>query len=207
MKTRLIIIGGFTEIIDLCEDNDIEIVGLIDSKSYQRNKLPYKIIGVDNDADVIFRNFPNIPLIISPDKPKTRQTIYSHYDKYGFSFYTLSSRRSYISKSASIGLGTIIQSGANISSEVKIGSFVKINSCANIMHNCEIGDFTTVAPNAVVLGRVKVGTLCYIGANSTILPNVEICDNTTIGAGAVVTKSIYNKGQTFIGIPAKSLSR
>jgi sugar O-acyltransferase (sialic acid O-acetyltransferase NeuD family) len=203
MKNKVIIVGAFHEIIELAEESNFEIIGLIDNEkscSYRN----YKILCNDAGAQKLGKEYYSLPLIITPDQPKVRKRLYNYYKKIGFNFISLKSNNSKISKSSTIGTGTVIQSWVNISSEVNIGEFVKLNTNCNIMHNSSIGNFSTIAPNAVVLGNVKIGNLCYIGSNATILPNITICDSVVIGAGAVVTKNI-TESKVYIGIPAKLL--
>lgn len=203
MDKKAIIVGAFHEIIELTEELCISILGLIDNEKIG-NYRNYPILSNDSHASKLLIEFKLIPLILTPDQPFVRNSLYYYYENLGFSFMSLISKNAKISKSAKIDIGTIIQYGVNISSEVNIGKFIKLNTNCNIMHNVIIGDFTTVAPNAVILGNVIIGKSCYIGSNSTILPNIEICDNVIIGAGAVVTKNILQPG-TFIGIPAVNL--
>jgi sugar O-acyltransferase (sialic acid O-acetyltransferase NeuD family) len=201
MNKQIIIIGGFHEIIELAEELNYKIEGLIDncrSGSY----MNYPVLGTDNDIEMLHRKYVHLHFVVTPDQPLLREKLYILYSAKGFTFTSLISKYAKISKSTVLGIGLIIQSGVNISSEAKIGKFVKLNCNCNIMHNAIIGDFTTIAPNAVILGNVKVGKSCYIGANSTILPNVEICDSTIIGAGAVVTKNVNIPG-TYVGNPSK----
>lgn len=204
MNDKVILVGGFVEIIELCENINIEIIGIIDP-IYKHNYLGYPIIGTDLNVKKIKRVYSEIPLTITPDKPDLREKLSVLYMKHGFKFKTLISNQAYISKSALIGSGVVIQNAANISSEVQIGDFVKVNSCANIMHNVDIGQNTTIAPNAVILGYSTIGSGCYIGSNATILPNLQICENIIIGAGAVVTKDIAIPGTKWVGIPARLL--
>lgn len=203
MTDEIIIVGAFHEIIELVEELNISIVGLIDNQKLGHYK-GYQILASDSNADLLLDEFHNIPFIITPDVPNVRKRISEMYLNYGFSFRNIISSYSRISKSAVLGNGLIIQSGANVSSEAKIEDFVKLNTNANVMHDSVIGKYCTVAPNALILGNVKIGQSCYIGANSTILPNISICDNVIIGAGAVVTKDILVPG-TFVGVPAKNM--
>ncbi len=198
---KIIIVGGFIEIIEMCEEDNINIEGIFDNCN-QQQMHSYKVFGNDHDAKNLYNELKKYSLIITPDLPNTRKKLKLLYEDYGYIFSSLISSRAKISKSASIGNGTIIQSGTNISSEVIIGDFVKVNCSANIMHNSTVGDFSTVAPNAVILGHVNIGIGCYIGSNATILPNINICDNVTIGAGAVVTRSIAESGSVYAGVPA-----
>lgn len=196
---KIIIIGAFNEIIELVEELDYEIIGLVDNVKKDKY-LDYDIILYDSDGSILEKKlYSNCKLVITSDSPYVRKKLHKMYN--GFSFQNLISLHSKVSKSSKIGEGVVIQYGVNISSEAHIGDFVKLNTYSNIMHNANIGHYTTIAPNVVILGNVKIGECCYIGSNSTILPNIEICDNTIIGAGAVVVKNIKEPG-VYVGIPA-----
>lgn len=206
MSDKVLLIGGFIEIIELCEENNIDIIGIVDLQNIENN-LNIPIIGCDRDINIWKPHFNKAKLIITPDLPEVRKKLALFYKKNEFGFSTIVSNKSRISKSATINLGSLIQAGVNISSEVHVGEFVKINNNANIMHNVKVGSYTTIAPNAVLLGHVIIGESCYIGANATILPHISICDNVTIGAGAVVTKNIKTPYSKFAGVPAKKLTK
>jgi UDP-N-acetylbacillosamine N-acetyltransferase len=199
----IIVVGGFSEVFEVLEDNDYQIIGYMDlSENNKYNN--YKWLGTDATAGDIKENYPKAEIVITPDQPNVREKLTAYYKKLNFATNTFVSKSATVSKSVILKKGVFIQKLAHISSNSIIGEMVKINVGANIMHDCFIGDFTTIAPNAVLLGNVTIGTHCYIGANSTILPNVQIPDGVVIGAGAVVTKTISKKG-TYIGIPAKQL--
>ena len=201
MSNQVILVGGFIEIIELCEENDIQIHGIIDNCG-KDTLYSYNVLGNDQDALTFQSELKGYPLILSPDRPDLRKKLKQHYQELGFNFFQIISSYSKISKSASIGEGTIVQAGVNVSSEVEIGHFVKLNSMANVMHNSTIGDLSTIAPNAVILGYVSIGEECYIGANATIMPRIKIADRVTIGAGAVLTKDIHEQGAIYAGVPA-----
>ena len=203
VEDKVILVGGFKEIIDLCEMCGKTIVGVIDNKiSGDFNE--YKLLGTDSNASDIYKEYNDIPLVITPDKPLSRKSLMQYYSSIGFSFASLIHPGAQVSKSVSFGKGVIIQTGVHISSNVSIGDFVKLNTYSNIMHDSEVGNFTTVAPNAVVLGRIKIGELCYIGANATILSDIQIAKGVMVGAGAVVTKNV-SENKTVAGNPASIL--
>lgn len=203
--SNVILVGGFHEVIELCELNDIKIVGIIDNHM-KGNYLGYEIIGSDEDANRLCKKIKEIPLIIAPDQPKIRKEIIVKYIKLGYKIASLISSRAMVSRSARIGIGAFIQSHSNISANVVLNDFVRVNTMANIMHDSIIGEFTTIAPNAVILGKVKIGSLSYIGSNATILPGVSVGNHVIIGAGAVVTKNVPD-GKIFIGNPAHILAK
>jgi sugar O-acyltransferase (sialic acid O-acetyltransferase NeuD family) len=202
---EVILVGNFIEILELCEIANVKICGVFD-RNHNNSNSKINYIGNDESAKLLYSDYHNKAVIITPDFPEIRNKLGEYYKGLGYKFYTLISPLANISKSASIGEGCVIQSLVNISSEVEIGRLVKVNSCANIMHNCKIGDNSTIAPNTVILGNVTVGQNCYLGANSTILPNISIADGVIIGAGAVVTKNIEEKYTVFAGVPARKLN-
>lgn len=196
-----ILVGGFIEMIELCELCKIKIIGIIDN-SLINEYCNYPILGNDHNASKLFEKYHTVPVIISPDLPTTRIKLVNYYSSLGYTFSSVISPKAEISKSAVLGKGVVIQSLVNISSNSNIGDFVKLNTFANIMHDCRIGEFTTIAPNAVLLGRVTVANQCYIGAHATILPQVTIHEKAVVGAGAVVVKDV-EKNTTVKGVPAR----
>lgn len=201
MSEKIILVGAFHEMVELCEDCGFHIAGIIDNK-LRGDFMGYPIIGTDADASQLFLSYSDCGIVLTPDLPAVRIKLSKMYSQVGFSFASVISPKSTISRSAVIGEGTVIQSGVNISAGTIVGNCVKLNTNANVMHDNKIGDFTTIAPNAVLLGYVNTGRSCYIGANSTILPNIIIGAGATVGAGAVVTKNISNS-VIVKGIPAK----
>ncbi len=201
MRGDVIIVGAFHEIIELCEDSGWNVLGIIDN-NLKGEYFGIPILGKDEDAKVIYVTHVSCKIVISPDNPSVRKRLSQYYKDVGFDFATIVSPKAIVSKSAKLGIGTVIQSGVNVSSACIIGNFVKLNINSNIMHDNCMGDYCTVAPNAVLLGYVKLGDEVYIGANSTILPNIVIGERATIGAGAVVTRNIA-ANIIVKGVPAK----
>ena len=201
MNADVIIVGGFHEIIELCEECSLNVVGIIDNELHD-TYYGVPIIGKDEDAEQLFSQYGDCKVIITPDSPKIREKLVIIYKTIGYKFATVISPLAHISKYAEIGEGTVIQAGVNVSSATKVGCFCKLNSYCNVMHDNVIGDYTTIAPNAVLLGRVTTGKSSYIGANSTILPNISIGSGSTVGAGAVVTRDVA-ESVIVKGVPAK----
>lgn len=202
---NIIMVGGFHEMVELCEDCGLNIVGIIDN-TLKGSYEGVEVIGTDDDRHELFKRYGDVPVVLTPDKPAIREKLYHLYKDAGFSFKTVISPTARISRTATIGVGTVIQDKVNVSSHTKIGDFVKLNTMSNVMHDCNVGDFTTIAPNVCVLGRISIGNSCYIGANATILPDVKIVGNTTVGAGATVLKTIEEEG-VYIGTPTRLLKK
>ena len=204
-KNAVILVGGFHEIIELCEICGKKIIGLIDGDLGKRY-YNYEVFGEDSVAFDIYKEVGDVPLIISPDSPEVRKRLVNYYSNIGFNFCSLIHPNATISKYANIGKGVIVQSGAFVSANVVVQDFAKINVSGCVMHDSFIGKYTTIAPNAVVLGRVKIFESCYIGANSTVLPERAIGERATVGAGSVVTKDVP-QDITVVGVPARQMLR
>ena len=189
MNVDAILIGGFHEILELCSDAGVNVVGIIDDK-LEGEYYGIPIIGKDGDAMSLREKYGDIPVIITPDSPSARKRLAGYYRECGFRFMTLISPYSKISKYSSIGEGSIVQSGVNVSAGTHVGAFSKLNIGSNLMHDNRIGDFVTFAPEALSLGRVTVGDGVYVGAHSTILPDIKVGEDSIVGAGAVVTKDV-----------------
>jgi UDP-N-acetylbacillosamine N-acetyltransferase len=199
---KIIIIGAFHEIIELAEECGKKITGIIDNKVIGKF-MGYTILGTDEEAINIKKEFKDEKIILSPDSPAVRKKLFQIYSSAGWNFGKLISPKSRISKGVTVEEGVFIHRFVNISNNTKIGRFVRLNVFANVMHDCKVGSFSTVAPNAVVLGNINIGEGVYIGANSTILPGLTINDGSIIGAGSVVTKNI-SFNLTVFGNPARS---
>ena len=201
MDTDVILVGGFHEIIELCEDAGVNVVGIIDGR-LQDSYYGIPVLGSDEDALSIKGQYGDVPLVITPDAPSVRKGLVEFYRSRGFRFLTLVSPYAKVSKYATLGEGCVVQSMVNISAGTHVGEFVKFNIGCNVMHDNAVGDYSTVAPGAVSLGRVSIGEGVYVGANSTILPDRSVGDYSVVGAGAVVTRDVA--ACTVVkGVPAK----
>lgn len=201
MSNSVVLVGGFSEIIELCKDSDFESIFVIDKIDVG---LDTTYLGSDQEFFVKSERYNSQPFIITPDNPKARKDIFREYSRFTSRFINLISKNAKISSSSQIGIGNVIQYGVYISANVRIGDFVKLNVNACVMHDSQIGSFSTIAPCSTILGRVRIGENCYIGSMATVLPEIIICDNVTIGAGAVVTKNIFESG-VYVGVPAKKI--
>ena len=200
-SNEVIVIGGFSEVFELCEFCGHRVFGYVD---LENTYSEYNYLGDDERILAEAEKYNKYPIVISPDNSKVRRILFNKYSGKGFKIISLISPKAYVSKSAQIGEGCIIQSFCNVSCDVKLGRGVRLNTYSNVMHDVTIGDYSIVAPNSVLLGRCAIGEETYIGANATILPNISVGSKCLIGAASVVTKDLAD-GLKVCGNPAKEM--
>jgi sugar O-acyltransferase (sialic acid O-acetyltransferase NeuD family) len=122
----------------------------------------------------------------------------------GYTFETILTKNSVVSKRATIGIGSIVMNGAVIQVESKIGDHVIVNTNASIDHGSTVGDYTHIAPGCSISGDVTIGKNCLIGTGASIIQGITIVDNCIIGADSVVVKDCLEPG-TYVGVPAKKI--
>ena len=198
----IILVGGFPEVIELAEDCRRRIAGIVDPVLGGSHR-GYPVIGTDADAAEIHSRHADVPVFVGVDEPEHRARLVALYAAAGFAFASLVHPQATVSRTATHGVGVMVQCGAHLSANVVLGDHVRINVGANVMHDARIDDYSTVAPNAVVLGRVRIHDLCYVGAHATVLPDVTLGKGSRVGAHANVTKSV-RAGATVVGNPARS---
>ncbi len=200
---EVILVGVFSEFIELAEECGKHIVGLV-HPTLTGMQAGYAILGGDVDAARICQQYPGVPVCIGLDAPAQRARLVELYAQAGFSFASLVHPQAKISRSATYGVGALIGFGAHISANARLADHVRVNVYANVFHDVQVGEFTTIAPNAVVLGRVHIGAQCYIGTGAVVLPDLEIGEASQIGAQANVTRSV-EPGSVVVGNPARPI--
>lgn len=83
---------------------------------------------------------------------------------------------------------------------------IVINTTAEIGENCRIHQGVTIGSTSGSRESAKIGNNVFIGSGAKLIGDITIADDVAIGANAVVTHSIYEKGTTWGGIPAKKIS-
>jgi sugar O-acyltransferase (sialic acid O-acetyltransferase NeuD family) len=119
-------------------------------------------------------------------------------------FVTVISPFSYVSRSASVGLGVALLPNVTVASNARIGDHVTVLSSTVINHDTVIGAYCCIASGVCVSGGVTVGSSCYLGSNCSVAEGVRIGDGSLIGMGAVVRKDVPPK-TVVVGNPARIL--
>ncbi len=96
----------------------------------------------------------------------------------------------YISPSALIGNGVIIEAMACIAPYAELGKGVLISRTSTVGHQTKIGNWSTISPGVTIAGKVKIGESVMIGPGTTVFFRTSIGNNTIIGDGSVVWQDV-----------------
>lgn len=96
----------------------------------------------------------------------------------------------YVSKSASLGRGSIVMHHALLNCGARVGQNCIINSKALLEHGSAVGDHCHISTAAVLNGEVVVENACFVGSNATIAQGVRIGHTSLVAAGAIVMRDV-----------------
>jgi len=187
--------GHAIEVLDILTEN-----GEVGNLYFFDNRTGIKIFQnsfpIFTSLEEIKEHFQKDPrFILGVGKPEARKILYTEFQQKGGMLQAIRGSSSRISQSAQISNADIFNF-CYIGGNVKIGLGSLINTGAQIHHEVQIGDFTEINPAAVLLGACQIGDFCSIGANATILQRVKIGNRVTIGAGAVISQDVED-GETY----------
>ena len=188
------------EVIELAAScPNVNVAGIFDLNP-EADVLSFPLLGRDEDWEEVRKRLPDLKVVIAVDLPKLKEKLVSHYGL--DSLASLVAPDAFISASASMHVGHLVQRGAKILAKAKIGVCCKINTDVTVHHDCVVGDYCTLAPGSRLLGGVKLGQCVFVGAGAVVLPKVSVGSDCIIGAGAVVVSNV-RAGTTVVGVPAK----
>jgi sugar O-acyltransferase (sialic acid O-acetyltransferase NeuD family) len=191
------------DILDLLgEHEDVEVLGFLDRSPASTDAMVPNL-GPDEAWLSLRDRDRDLKAVLAVDPPQLRARLAAHYGLDRLT--TIIAPTAFVSPTARVGGGSIVQRGVLVGRNAQLGIAVKLNCGAQVHHDATIGDFTTVAPGARILGNVRIGLRSYIGAEAVILPRITIGDDAVIGAGAVVSRDVGD-GVLVKGVPARSSS-
>ena len=106
-----------------------------------------------------------------------------------------------IGSGVTLGLGSIVCGGVQVSTNTVLGSHVQLNPNATIGHDSRLGDFVSINPAAVISGDVTIGRGVLVGAAAVILQGLTVGEKAIVGASACVVKDVV-ASKTVRGVPA-----
>lgn len=198
---KLIIVGasGHGKVLaDIAELRGYSDISFLDDNPSVAYCGKYEVVGLCKDAI----NYKNADFIVAIGNNAIRRRIQTELTESGLRVVSLIHPNATISKSVTIGEGTVVMAGAVINPDAVIGKGCIINTCSSIDHDCTLGDFVHISVGAHIAGTVKIGDNTWVGIGATVNNNIDITNDCIIGAGAAVVKNL-TKSATYIGVPAK----
>ncbi|MCE1173112.1 MAG: NeuD/PglB/VioB family sugar acetyltransferase [Propionibacteriales bacterium] len=134
--------------------------------------------------------------------PAIRQQLAAQFDAHGWLPATLVHPTVILGSVGTIGEGSIICGGVQLSTNLRLGRHVHINPNATVGHDADLADFVSVNPGAIISGEVGIGTRVLVGAGAVVLQGLSVGPDVTIGACACVTHDVP-PGVTVVGVPGR----
>lgn len=209
MVTKPVIVlgaGGYSQVlIDVLKSQGISIAGIIDltTEHCGETVMGVPIIGDDN---LLLQHRSDGVLLVNGigrvGRENRRQSLFELYKRQGYNFIKVIHPRSIIAREVELSEGVQIMAGAIIQPMSSVGINTIINTGATVDHHCIVGAHVHIAPGVTISGGVRIGNGVMVGAGATIIQGINVGDNSIIAAGAVVIRDIPI-GVTAMGVPAK----
>ncbi|MCS7461033.1 acetyltransferase [Paenibacillus doosanensis] len=208
MELAVIGEGGHSKVIlDLIRaEESYSLTAILDDKYDSLMLRDGVYVGPVASAFRLLKHMAGLKFVVAIGNNEVRKSIVSRLGLSNEHYVSLVHKTAVISKSASIGQGTVIMANTIVNADAHVGNHSIINTGAIIEHDNRIGDFVHVAPKATLTGAVIAREGTMIGAGATIIPGKNIGDWAVIGAGATVISDIPSHC-TAVGTPAKVLTK
>lgn len=206
--TPLLILGTGTfaeEIADLASDiGAFNVSGFVENMEIERcqgKKLGLPVIWVDDLAPLLDEH-----LVVCGLATTERDRFVDQVARLGARFATLVHPIARMSRTSTLGEGSILSAGSIVASHAALGRHLVVNRGALIGHHTRIGDYVTVGPGVNIAGNCLLGDRITIGVGATIIDHVSIGRCSVIAAGALVTRDVP-ESVLVAGAPARALRR
>lgn len=195
MKEQIYLIGGgghCKACIDVIEqEGRFEIAGLLDTaEKVGQIVLGYKVVGTDEAIEGLHKNGHQFLITLGQIKSALRRIeLFTRLKDLDANLPSIVSPRSYISKSATLGKGTIVLHDALVNAGALVGDNCIINTKALVEHDATIGDHCHVSTGAIVNGGTAVGAACFVGSNAVTQEYAVIPDESFVPAATLVRRA------------------
>ncbi len=119
-----------------------------------------------------------------------RRPILERLEAAGFETVTVVHPHAHISRTSTVGSGSIVGPGVVVGAHCVLGENVLLNRGALVGHHTSIGSFATVGPGGNIAGNVKVGADVFIGMGAAVRDHLEVGEGAVVAMGAVVVADV-----------------
>lgn len=173
----------------------LNVVGFLDDMQENYNKYQFSAPLLGDISNHVIRHHQ--AYLIGIANLKYRRYIVEKFINGGGKFESFVHCNAYISKSASIGIGSIICPHVNIGPNVNVGNYTLINSRCSLGHDTTIGDYNFISPNVCFSGHTTIGSENLFGINSASIPGISIGNRNKIAAGMILDQNLGDETVVF----------
>jgi sugar O-acyltransferase (sialic acid O-acetyltransferase NeuD family) len=209
---KLVIVGAGSQaryVIDIARSAQLyELVGIVDVETADNVGKQLNDVPIACTLDELQKHFRprDCRLIVAYGQNDRKRDIVRQLERDGFEFGQAVSPLAYVSPTALIGEGCIINPMASVMPNARLGRHVILHSQCVIEHDNVIGDLANIGPGVSLAGRVAVGEGTYIYTGAKVIPDINIGSWAVVAAGALVTRDVADH-DTVVGVPARSRRR
>ena len=191
-KPDLILIGAGGHAhacIDVIEQHGgYQIIGLIGMPDeLHANHLGYEVIGTDKDLTQLVKTCPLALISVGQiQTPLHRIRLYQQVMQLGFQLPTIIAPSAYVSRHATLGVGTVVMHGAIVNAGARIGNNCIINTQALIEHDVTIADHCHISTGAILNGSTTIQTGCFVGSGALLKEGISVGESCVLGLGLIV---------------------
>ncbi len=124
----------------------------------------------------------------------------------GLRFATVVHPTARVSRTATLGEGTVVSAGAIVAACAQIGRHVLLNRAALVGHHTVIEDYVSLMSGANIAGSCRIGRATYVGMGAVVTDRLTVGPEAVVGAGAVVVEDVPGNVQV-VGVPARIVKR
>lgn len=201
---RILVLGTRTfaeEVTDFVTDiPGVVVEGFVENLNPERCATPLRgrpVIWVDD-----LPKFAGTHEVVCALSTTKRSRFTAQAAAHGMRFATLVHPTSHVSKSATLGPGTVVNALAAVGAHAVLGANVIISRGVLVGHHSRLGDHVTVGPGANIAGCTEIGEATYVGMGAIVLDHVKVGDHALIGSGALVNRDVPSRVQV-LGMPAR----
>lgn len=147
-----------------------------------------------------------VRIVIAVGEPSDREMLYNRVKKAGYSLATLVHEEAFVTNTAVLGEGVVVQDGARVSIQSVIGKNTYINHRSMIGNNTQVGNHCQISANVMLEGNVQMGDAVFSGDSVSIKNHTVIGEHSILSSGSVVLKDVQPY-TVMMGNPAKEIEK
>jgi sugar O-acyltransferase (sialic acid O-acetyltransferase NeuD family) len=210
MYRKIAIIGAgglgkeILSILEACNEErpQFEILGFIVHAQYGAPGTLVNDFPILGGFDWVSSHAHQVEFVCGVGAPQDRLRLVGEARQAGGRFCTVCHPTATLSRTVTLGEGTVLMPLSGLTSSIRIGAHVVVNPGCTIDHDTNIGDFVTLSPGVHIAGHVTIGEGCNIGIGASIIDRRTVGAWSIIGAGAIITNDIP-PNVTAVGVPAR----